>query len=240
MKPASRKPSDDLLVEHRPVVAEVVQRHPTRPRRAEPRAQRTCARRRSGADAPARPCARVLARLRFQPGARRTAADSTASSRSASQAAERTRPSVNCQPSSTHRTTPKLDNEVGRGELEGERACRRGAAREQRSRDRDRRVGARGGGGAEPGRQRRPSERRRRRAPAGCARAGPMPARSPEIAKPSTSAHQTCQAIRNGVLETFPDGVEDARGHARDLLVSADGRPPNAGHSDLALARPRR
>ena len=48
---------------------------------------------------------------------------------------------------------PQLPDQVGRGELEAERGHRRGALLKQRLGDRDRRVGAGGAGGPEPGGQ---------------------------------------------------------------------------------------
>ena len=54
---------------------------------------------------------------------------------------------------------PELPHEVGRGELEGERGGRARALLEQALGDRDRRVGARRGRGAEAGRPRRPGAR---------------------------------------------------------------------------------
>ena len=111
--------------------------------------------------------------------------------------------SVNCQPISTHITIPSSTTRFVEAELERERRRRRGALLKQALGNRDRRIAARRGSGAEAGRY--------------CDRAKPDPPSAfwmrsrgthactiAEMAKPSTSAHHTSQAIRKASLNPSP------------------------------------
>ena len=98
----------------------------------------------------------------------------------------------------------ELPDEVGRGELEGERGRGRGALLEERLGDRDRRVGAGGGGGAEAG---RPGER-----PEAAARRAPLDplARHPGLddRRDREAEHQRPPDLvghQEGLLEALPD-----------------------------------
>ena len=104
----------------------------------------------------------------------------------------------------------ELPDQVGRGELEGERGDRRGALCEERAGDRDRRVGAGGGGGAEPGRLRDRAE-----AVPGEAAFDPL-ARHPGLddAGDREADHQRPPDLvghQEGLFEPLADLLEDAR-----------------------------
>ena len=98
---------------------------------------------------------------------------------------------------------PELPDEVGRGELEGERGRRRGALLEEGLGDRDRGVGAGGGGGTEPG---RPGDRPGARCPTGSprsARAGPRPGRWPR-SQSRARAPTTPRRPSGRIVRTLP------------------------------------
>ena len=141
-------------------------------------------------------CCGVLARLAPRAAVRRTARSSTRHQHDHHDPAEVL--GERELPADQHpQHEAELPHEVRRGELEGERGRRRGALLEQALGDRDRRVGARGRGGAEAGRERDRPCARAGQATLRSARAAPRPARSRRSRSPSTSAHQTSQAIRN-------------------------------------------
>ena len=120
MKPASRKPMRDLLPEHLPVAAEVVR--DVRPRRGRASAARASGRSRAGRVvlvAGRRP-ARVLARLRLEPG-RDEQPQRDRHQRDHHDAAEVL--GERELPADQHpQDEPELPDEVRRGELERERA----------------------------------------------------------------------------------------------------------------------
>ncbi len=121
--PRQQEPDEDLLVEHLPVAAEVVR--DVRPRRRRRRAGRAtaAARRPSGAGGRCRPPGR--ARAPAPPGAGRRTAGPTAI-RTIITIPPRYSASANCSRSAPTAPTP-LPDEVGRGELEGQRRRGRGA-----------------------------------------------------------------------------------------------------------------
>ena len=143
--------------------------------------------------------------------------------------------SANCQPDQHPEDQPQLPDQVGRGELEGERGDRRGALLEERLGDRDRRVGAGGGGGAEPGRLRHrdeavAGERRLRSARAGT--------QAWTIGRDREAEHQRPPDLvghQEGLFEALADLVERRRSPAdeaaqrRHQLVDLLARsPPSA------------
>ena len=177
MKPASRKPSvisfQSICQSPRKLCATSDQAaaESSRSRRAQLRARGVVL-------VPAVGLLRVRARL-APPAARETnSAQQQRTSARSSRSRRGTRPSVNCQPIRTHRTRPSSHTRFVEANWNASADAAEAPFWNRLLRDRDRRVGARGGCGAEPGRERdRPEAAARERAldPLGGA---PTPARS--------------------------------------------------------------
>ena len=103
--------------------------------------------------------------------------------------------SVNCQPIRTHSTSPSSHTRFVEANWKASADAAEAPFWNRRLGDRDRGVGARRRRGAQPGRAARPARGRRRPARARSRSRGTHACTIAEIAKPSTSAHQTSQAI---------------------------------------------
>ena len=201
-KPASRKPIGDLLPQHLPVAAEVVRDVRPRPRRGQPARQPERLRPRVMLMAGCRP------RRRGRAPPPQPSRDEEQPQSSGHQHDHHDPAEVLGErelPADQHpQDQPQLPHEVGGGELERQRGGRRGALGEQRERDRHRRVGARGGGGARSGRQRRTPPAPLHPGRPGCARAGPTPGRSPRSRSraPAPTRPPTPSAAHRGCRHT--------------------------------------
>ena len=121
--------------------------------------------------------------------------------------------SVNCQPISTQSTSPSSQTRLVEANWKASAEAARGALLEQRLGDRDRRVGARRRGGAEPGRLGHRPEALARRAPPRSARAAPTPARPPRSrsrarapTRPPTPSGRRSRGRRRAWRSQLPTG----------------------------------
>ena len=125
--------------------------------------------------------------------------------------------SANCQPISTHRTSPSSHTRFVEANWKASVGDGGRALLEDRLADRDRGVGARRRRGAEAGGPERAGAGRPRRGPTRCAPRGTHACTIAEIAKPRTSAHHTAHAMRKASFSADAD----LRDHVRHSAAAS-------------------